>query len=97
MLIIMKKTILIFFYLIISSHLVLAQINVSGTVLLENQTNHDSISIIFEMTDPSSSIDTTYTDNNGNFNLLLPGDGVYNIIYSKVCTKFSFNLSNLRQ
>jgi hypothetical protein len=80
----MKKTILIFFSLIISSHLVLAQINVSGTVLLENQTNHDSISIIFEMTAPNSSIDTTYTDISGNFNFSLPGSGVYNITYSKV-------------
>ena len=80
----MKKTMLIFFSLIISSHLVLAQINVSGTVLLENQTNHDSISIIFEMTAPNSSIDTTYTDIIGNFNFLLPGSGVYNITYSKV-------------
>ena len=82
--IIMKKTIIIFFSLIISSHLVLAQINVSGTVLLENQTNHDSISIIFEMTAPNSSIDTTYTDINGNFNFSLPGSGLYNITYSKV-------------
>jgi len=55
---------------------------IDGYVFLENQTNHDSIKIIFERNVPSSYIDSIFTDSSGYFIIDLPY-GIYDISYSK--------------
>ena len=46
-----------------------ATVTVDGYALLESQTTHDSIQIVFERTAPSSLLDTTYTATDGYYSI----------------------------
>ena len=59
-----------------------ATVTVDGYALLENQTTHDSIQIVFERTVPSSLLDTAYTATDGNYTIQLE-TGIYNVAYTK--------------
>ena len=71
------------FAIVFCSNLLIAQtITVDGNVYLENQSNHDSIKIVFERTAPSSLFDTAFTNINGEYSISLQ-QGIYRITYSK--------------
>lgn len=55
---------------------------ISGRVLLENQTDHRNVRVLFEQTAPTTLSDSTFTDNLGNFSKAIP-TGIYKITCSK--------------
>ena len=59
-----------------------ATVTVDGYALLENQTTHDSIRVLFERTAPSSLLDTTYTATDGYYSIQLE-TGIYNVEFNK--------------
>jgi len=58
------------------------QVTVDGYAYLENQSEHDSIQVIFERIAPSSLLDTAYTVSDGYYSVQLE-TGIYNVNYSK--------------
>ena len=59
-----------------------ATVTVDGYALLENQTDHSGIQVLFERTAPSSLTDTSTTDANGYFTAQLE-NGLYDVTYTK--------------
>ncbi|MCK4358714.1 MAG: T9SS type A sorting domain-containing protein [Candidatus Cloacimonetes bacterium] len=57
-------------------------VTVDGYAYLENQTNHCVIKVLFERTAPSSLTDSTYTDFNGYYSIVIE-NGIYDVTYSK--------------
>lgn len=57
-------------------------VTVDGYTFLENQSEHDSIQIVFERIAPAQLFDTVYTDINGYFNKII-ATGIYNVTFSK--------------
>ena len=55
---------------------------IDGHAYLENQTQHDSIQVYFEMVAPDDSTYTVYTDNSGYYSVEVTY-GIYDITYSK--------------
>jgi len=77
----MKKIIILLTAILFIST-TLSAITVDGNAYLENQTNHDSIKVLFERTAPSSLTDSTYTDSDGYYSIDIE-TGFYDITYSK--------------
>ncbi|MBT3612662.1 MAG: hypothetical protein HN522_06965, partial [Flavobacteriales bacterium] len=59
-----------------------AQVIVTGKVLLENQTSHDSVLVTLEMTSPNTTSYTGYTDANGDYAITV-APGLFNIMFTK--------------
>ena len=59
-----------------------AQVIVTGKVLLENQTSHDSVLVTLEMTTPNTTSYTGYTDANGDYAITV-APGLFNIMFTK--------------
>ena len=83
----MKRLLLSLFVLTAVSF---ATVTVDGYALLESQTTHDSIQIVFERTAPSSLLDTAYTATDGNYSIQLE-TGLYNV----TCTKDGYFYQSL--
>lgn len=73
----------VFIFTLLVSNFVTAQnVTVTGNAYLENQTNHDSISVIFERTAPTTLKDTFYSNTVGNYTASIP-TGIYNVTFKK--------------
>lgn len=57
-------------------------ITVDGNAYLQEQTNHDSIKVVFNRVAPSALSDSTYTNSVGHYSMVIP-TGTYNIMFSK--------------
>jgi hypothetical protein len=75
-------TLFLFVLLNYSSYIKAQTVTIDGNAFLENQTNYDSVKVLFERTAPSILKDSIYTDNNGYFSHDI-ATGIYNITYSK--------------
>lgn len=73
----------VFIFTLLVSNFVTAQnVTVTGNAYLENQTNHENISVIFERTAPTTLKDTFYTNTVGSYTASIP-TGVYNVTFKK--------------
>jgi len=77
-----KLALVLIFILNITQQLLAQTVTIDGFTYLENQVNSNNVQIVFKRVAPSVLYDTTYTDNNGYFNRVIP-QGIYNVYYSK--------------
>lgn len=79
----MNPKFIILFILLISSVFSFSQtVNISGKALLNSLTDNSNIQIVFERIAPSLLLDTTYTNQDGNYQITIEA-GIYNIRYYK--------------
>lgn len=76
------KFILLFILLIWSGFSFSQTVNISGKASLNSLTDNSNIQIVFERIAPSQLLDTTYTNQDGNYQIVL-ASGIYNIHYYK--------------
>ncbi|MCD4665530.1 MAG: right-handed parallel beta-helix repeat-containing protein, partial [Bacteroidales bacterium] len=79
---IFRTAIVFLAFFLISAYIFSQTVTVDGYAFLENQTEHDSIQIVFERIAPGQLFDTVYTNSIGYFNKVIPS-GLFNVTYSK--------------
>ncbi len=77
----MKKLVLLFALYLITG-VVSAQVTIQGKVIVDDGKSPENVKVVFEQTTPAVSLDSVYTDTNGNFSISIIS-GIYSVYFSK--------------
>lgn len=65
----MKKGLVVFLFIVLSTQFLSALVIVDGSIFLNNQTDHSDIKVLFEKLSPPTYKDSTYTNTLGYYSI----------------------------